>query len=76
MMTAYLSQLGSISAARTYDLVYAFCEAALIGPAVIEPLIASARNASDRWVHVLSDKGVRTIAAKNHPHFRASHRDR
>ena len=40
MISAYIRQLGSISAARAYDLVYVFREAALIGPAVIEPLIA------------------------------------
>ena len=40
MMSAYVRQLGSIIEARAYDLVYVFREAALIGPAVIEPLIA------------------------------------
>ena len=40
MMSAYMRQLGSIAAAREFDLVYVFREAALIGPAVIEPLIA------------------------------------
>ena len=40
MLSAYARQLGSIVEARAYDLVYVFREAALIGPAVIEPLIA------------------------------------
>ncbi len=44
MMSAYMRQLGSIAAAREFDLVYVFREAALIGPAVIEPLIARSKT--------------------------------
>ena len=39
--TAFVRQLRSVLSARRFDLVYVFREASLVGPAIIEPLIAA-----------------------------------